>query len=143
MSWPGLLASYAKDGTEEIGEYILHLIWVNTRAAGETAILIPVEVSLRAASLPARVIASKPVIMGAFLGITEHLIGFVDFLKTFLRLFVIWVAVGMVLHRKLAICLADLIFTGFAIHTQNFVVIFVVHKDIVTPRQMLVKRLLG
>ena len=72
--------------------------------------------------------------MGAFFGIIEHLICLIDLLEPFLSLFIVWVAVGMILHRQFSIGFADIIFAGIAFHTQDFVVVFVVHKIVFSHR---------
>jgi hypothetical protein len=49
----------------------------------------------------------------------------------------------MVLLRQFTIRLADVVIAGFAIHAENFVIVFVIHSCIVTPRQMRVKHPFG
>jgi hypothetical protein len=49
----------------------------------------------------------------------------------------------MILLGQFAIRLADIVIAGFAIHAENFVVVFIFHAFIFTPRWMQVKRTFG
>ncbi len=69
--------------------------------------------------------------MGALFCVAQHLVGFVDLFEAIFSLFIIRVAVGMILHRQFAICLTDILLAGFAFHTQNLIVIFVVHNLVI------------
>ena len=66
---------------------------------------------------------SIAVINGALFGICQHRVGFADFLKSFLRIRVIGIAVWMVLERQLAVCTLELGLGYRASNAENLVVI--------------------
>ncbi len=72
--------------------------------------------------------------MGALLRIIEDLIRLIDLFEPFLGLFIVWVAVGMILHCQFSIGLPNVLFAGISFHTQDLVVVFVVHKIVFSHR---------
>ncbi len=106
-------------------------VYVDARAAGEAAVLFPVEIARRAAPLPLRVIGAQPVVMRAFFGIAQDFIRLVDFLEAFLGSLVFGVVIWMVLLGEVAIRLADIFLAGFAVHTQDLVIVLVIHNLII------------
>jgi len=72
-------------------------------------------------------LCAKHIVLLPLLLVTEHSVGLVYFLETFLRSFVTLVLIGMVFHSQLSIGLFYLLFTGFLVHTKNFVIIFSCH----------------
>jgi hypothetical protein len=130
-----------EDRAEEIGEAaatpaeeIVQVTIFHAYPAGKTTIFVPVEIALATTSLPTRVIAPEPVVMGAFLLIIEDLIRLIDLFESFFSLFIVWVAVGMILHCHFAIGFPNVLFAGIPLHTQNLIVIFVVHNKILLHR---------
>ena len=79
--------------------------------------VIPVKTAGRASLLPASVRLAQLIVPGPFLGIAQNLVGFVDILKSFFRLFAARVTVRMVLQRQLAISPLDLLFARAAPYT--------------------------
>ena len=67
------------------------------------------------------------VIGAALLVVREHLVGFFRLFELLFRLWVVRVAVGVVLHRKLAISLFNLFFGSISVDAKDFVVITFCH----------------
>ncbi len=61
---------------------------------------------------------------GPFLGIAQNGIGLICFLELVLRLLAALIAVRVVLHRKLAKCLLDVILGGVPLNAEYFVIVF-------------------
>src|SRR5260370_29489762 len=81
--------------------------------------------TLRACSGRARIDARMPVLIvgRALLRIREHFVGLFDLLETLFRVLAVRIAVRVVLHRKLAISLLDLVAARIFRDTHNLVVI--------------------
>ena len=65
----------------------------------------------------------ETIVLRAPLGVGENLVGFVEFLETFLGVFVAGIAIGMKLNRESAVGFLQFDFTGATIDAENFVVI--------------------
>jgi hypothetical protein len=72
---------------------------------------------------PVKTGVTEPVIGLALGGIGEHRVSLRCFLKSRLGLRIIWIAIRMILHRKLAISLLDLRLSSRSIHTEDVVII--------------------
>jgi len=57
----------------------------------------------------------------AFLRVGQDLVGFLGAFELFLGLFAVRVAVRVVLHRQLAICLAQLVVRGVFRYAEDFI----------------------
>ena len=68
-----------------------------------------------------------PIIGSAFLRVFQNLIGFGGLAESFRRLFIIWVPVGVVLHRQFAIGDFERRFIGVLGHAENIIVITLAH----------------
>ena len=66
---------------------------------------------------------AEAVVLGALLGIAQHLVGLGGFLEALLGGLVAGIAVGVVLQRDLAVGLLDLVGAGAAADAQDFVVV--------------------
>ena len=65
----------------------------------------------------------EAIVKRALLRIGKHGIGFGDFLEALFRIWIIRVAIGMVLHRELAICAFQFLIAYGAAHGQYFVIV--------------------
>src|SRR5262249_35363696 len=74
-------------------------------------------------------VIAQAVVHLALLGIAQYFISRTDLLEALLGRFVPRVYVRMVLARKSAVDLADFLLRGIALHTKNFVVIFLAGHD--------------
>ncbi|GAA5242167.1 hypothetical protein BMMON2_49890 [Burkholderia mallei] len=75
------------------------------------------------------------VVRGPLLAVRQHSIGFLRFLEMLLRILAVRIAVGMVLHRELAICLLDFVVARVLRDAQNLVVIPFRHIVSMPPRE--------
>ncbi len=66
---------------------------------------------------------AKAIVQSAFFGVGEHRVSFARFLEFFFRVGIIWIAVRMKLHRKLAVGALDLLLAGTLLDSQHVVVI--------------------
>ena len=66
---------------------------------------------------------AKLVVLGPLVLVGQHFIGFVDFFKAGLRLFVPRVQVGVVLLGQLSVCFFQLVGRGVLLHAQDLVVV--------------------
>ncbi len=86
---------------------------------------------LRAAKAPAAVALhprmTEAVVAGAFLRITQHVIGFGGLLEALLRLGVAGVAVRMKLHGHFPVGTLDLVLSGGTADVQNFIIVALHH----------------
>ena len=64
------------------------------------------------------------IVLGSPVRVRKHLISFRNLLEPFFRLFVSRIPIGVILQRKFSVRLFDLIFTGTATDSQQFVIIF-------------------
>src|SRR5262249_51336503 len=102
------VAHPAKDGLEEIRkptpstEEVVQVADIPGNATGGAGAgpVIPVKVSRRAALLPARIRVAKLFVAGAFLGIAQDFVSFVDFFELFFGLFISRIAIWVILERK-------------------------------------------
>ena len=85
--------------------------------------------ALAAARAHARVNAcvAVAIIGGALVGFRKHFVGFLHFLEMPFRIRVAEVAIGVILHRQLAIGFFQIGIGGVAIDAQNFVVVALGH----------------
>ena len=67
------------------------------------------------------------VVSRALLPVGQGLVGFLRFLELFLRFRIVRIAVGVVLHRQLAISLLDLFLGCVAVDAEDFVVVALAH----------------
>src|ERR1700681_171369 len=70
---------------------------------------------------------TEPVVQAALLGVGEDRVRFRRFLEFLLGRVVAWIAIGMVLHRLLAVGALDLGVAGTARHAEDLVVIPLAH----------------
>ena len=70
------------------------------------------------------------VISGTLLPVAQNLVGFLGFLEMFLGLRVVRIAVGMMLHRQLAISLLYLFVGSIAVDAEDFVVVAFCHVSV-------------
>src|SRR5438046_4808571 len=97
-------------------------------AAGLLSLPLPVRRRLKTArTIPIR---AELVVFLALLGVAQHLIGFVDFLKFFFgRLFILG-NVGMIFPCQLAKCAADLVLGGGLRNTECLIIISELHRHL-------------
>ena len=67
------------------------------------------------------------VVSGTLLPVGQGFVGFLRFLELLLRLGVVRIAVGMVLHRQLAISLLDIFLRRVAVDAEDFVIVALAH----------------
>ncbi len=65
----------------------------------------------------------------ALLAVGKNFVGFLGFLEVFLRLGIVRIAVGMMLHGQLAIGLLDVLVGSVAVDAKNFVKVAFSHFD--------------
>ena len=70
-------------------------------------------------------IGTEPVVIGTFLRVAEHFIGFGDLFELLLRRFVSGILIRMIFHGKLTVCALDFIGRRRFRQTEHFVIIFV------------------
>ena len=63
------------------------------------------------------------------LSVGQGLVGFLRFLELLFRLRIVRIAVGVVLHRQLAISLFDLFLRRVAVDAEDFVIVFFAHAE--------------
>ncbi len=68
------------------------------------------------------------VVGGAFLGIGEHVMGFLDLLELLQGFRVVGIAVRVILHRQAAEAFLDVVVARIAGHAQQLVVVFFRHN---------------
>ena len=77
---------------------------------------------------PASKAAVAVLVVGrALLSVGQGLVGFLRFLELFFRFRIVRIAVGMVLHRQLAISLLDFFLRGVAVDAEDFVIVAFAH----------------
>ena len=67
------------------------------------------------------------VIGSALLRVAQYFISFLRFLEMFLGFRIVRIAVGVMLHRQLAISLFDIFVRSIAVDAENFIVVFFCH----------------
>src|SRR5580698_2255632 len=115
----GATGRLAEDVAEDIAECI-----------GETA------KTLRARAGHVRIDTRMAVLVvsRAFLRVRQHFVGFLRLLEMLFRVLAVWIAVGVKLHRQLAICLLDFVVARVLRDAQNVVVIPFRHIGSAPPR---------
>src|SRR6185437_16056081 len=73
---------------------------------------------------------TEPVVGGALVAVLQDVIGFVQFLEAVLARAVAWIAVGVVLHRELAVRSLELGLAAGPCNAQNFVAVAFRHAFI-------------
>src|SRR5438270_908057 len=77
---------------------------------------------------------AEPVVSGALLLVLQDVIGFVDFLEMMLAILVAGIAIGVPLHRELAVRRLHLRVGRGARYAENFVVVALGHQIGVLPQ---------
>jgi hypothetical protein len=73
-------------------------------------------------------VGAEGVVFLALVRIGEHLVGLVDLFEACLGGLIARIHVGMIFARQLAIRLFDLVACGALLDSEDFVIVFVVHR---------------
>ena len=83
------------------------------------------------------------IISRTFLAIRENFVGFFGFFEMAFSVRIVRIAVGVMLHRQLAICFFDVFVRGIAINTKNFVIVFFGHNLLNNNEQKVNGKVIG
>ena len=108
-------AAAAETAAKERREYVFHIKAAETAEAGE--------ISIAAGAARARLLMAEAVVLGALLGVGEHLIGLVDLLEFFLGVLVARVDVRVQLLGQLAVRRLDGGLVGRALDAEHFIIV--------------------
>ncbi len=114
------LAAPAASAAEDVAEDVAEIEALRTRAARTERI---------AAAHAARFEGGVAILVvsRALLPVGQSLVSFLRFLELLLRLRIVRIAVGVVLHRQFAISLLDLFLGGVAVDAEDFVIVALAH----------------
>ena len=73
---------------------------------------------------------AEAVIVGATLGIAQHVVGFRGFLEFLFRLGIVRIVVGMILERQLSVGVFYLVVRSISGDAQNFIIIALAHENV-------------
>ena len=104
----------AETAAEERREYIFHIKAAETAEAGEISVT---------GAARARLLMAEAVVLGALLGVGEHLIGLVDLLEFFLGVLVARVDVRVQLLGQFAVRRLDGGLVGRALDAEHFIIV--------------------